>query len=306
MIKEIMLTVFRNVTAVAVFSGFFTPGAEADLNNVKKVAVDTPTNEVLAVTVKITTSEKGGKTGNGSGFFYRIGDNLYVITNRHVVIWEEEDFYPVTAILRLHVDRLDIKKSEEYRLPLYDKEGGPIWLEHPVYGARADVVAIPVNYNEFTNRFVFKTFSPDNHIPKEVFVPIGADVLVLGYPLGIYDKVNNLPIARNAVIASAYDIPFEGDPYFLIDSWLHEGSSGSPVITKPSNMIQTKNGEVRMFNVPQIYLVGIHSHSYYVLKKDEGENNEDTGPNGNERAQELIGLNVVWFASLIPEIISGK
>ena len=291
------------IGASAVFlMAFFAPATEAVIS---KVAVDTPTNEVLAVTVKITTSKDGAKTGNGSGFFYRIGDNLYVITNRHVLRWEEENYYPDTAILRLHVDREDIKKNEEYRLPLYDTEGRAIWLEHPVYGARADVVALPIDYNEFKTRFVFKAFSPDNHVPEDVFVPIGADVLVLGYPLGIYDKVNNLPIARNAVIASAYDVPFEGNPYFLIDSWLYVGSSGSPVITKASLLVPKRNGKVSMFNIPQTYLVGIYSHSYYLVERDEEEEVEDTESVENERAKEHICLNRVWYASLIPEIISG-
>ncbi|MEE9457348.1 MAG: serine protease [bacterium] len=304
--KEIMLAVSRNVAVVAVFFGVFAPGAEADLNNVKKVAVDTPTHEVLAVPVRITTSEAGVETGRGSGFFYHIGDKLFVITNRHIVISEERDSFPDTIFLNLHVDPKDLTKNEEYVLKLYDGEGKAIWLEHPVYGARADVVAVPIEYNDIKSRFVIKAFSPDNHIPKDVFVPIGADVLVLGYPLGIYDTVNNLPIARNAVIASAYDIPFEGAPYFLIDSWLHVGSSGSPVITKASTLIPKKNGSVSMFNIPQTYLVGIHSHSYCLVKTKEEKENEETESNENEREKELIGLNVVWFASLIPEIISGN
>ena len=93
------------------------------------------------------------------------------------------------------------------------------------------------------------------------------DLIVVGYPLGLYDSMHNTPIIRSATIAIVYPLPFEGKDYFLIDSRLHKGTSGSPVILKP-----------------QDNLVGIHS----------GQLEEDTN------------LNIVWYAELIPEIICGK
>ena len=78
--------------------------------------------------------------------------------------------------------------------------------------------------------------------------------------------------------ASVYPVPFEGNPYFLIDSELHPGTSGSPVITQPSIWV-VKTDESELFEEPQYRLIGIHSAAYGDLK-----------------------LNVVWFADLVAEV----
>jgi hypothetical protein len=55
------------------------------------------------------------------------------------------------------------------------------------------------------------------------------EVVFIGYPLGIYDAANLLPVARRGIIVSPISVDYEGMPVFLIDASVFPGSSGSPV-----------------------------------------------------------------------------
>lgn len=58
----------------------------------------------------------------------------------------------------------------------------------------------------------------------------------IGYPEGLYDSVNCLPIARRGMMATLGYIDYEGKPEFLIDATVLTGSSGSPVfMAQPRN-----------------------------------------------------------------------
>ena len=97
-------------------------------------------------------------------------------------------------------------------------------------------------------------------------VSIGDDLLVIGYPLGIRDTKHKTPIIRSAIMASVYPLPFDGMPYFLIDSFLHEGTSGSPVLLKPStvNRYINRGAELNLDRISSFEkkLIGIHSGSF--------------------------------------------
>src|SRR5262249_41828599 len=55
------------------------------------------------------------------------------------------------------------------------------------------------------------------------------DVLVLGYPVGLSDTVNNMPVVRRGITATPPYLDFEGKKQFLVDAPIFHGSSGSPV-----------------------------------------------------------------------------
>jgi len=148
-----------------------------------------------------------------------------------------------------------------------------------------------MNREQVMSRFFIKAFRPEDHVPQNVDISIGEDVLVIGYPLGFHDALHNLPIIRNAIISSVYPVPFQGHPIILIDSRLHRGTSGSPVLTKPSQWIRYTDGSTAMLGRPKSFLVGVHSGTLDITIRDPSQD-------------EPLGLNAVWFASLIPEIIT--
>lgn len=246
-------------------------------------------SDLVATVAQVRCFKEGRQQANASGFFYIHSDRLYFITNRHVAIKEEDEYFPDELQLKLHTNPSDIRQNETLSLRLYDDAGKPLWLEHPIRGKEIDVAAVPID-GSLVKSFFVRSFSSADHIPQDVSIPIGEDVLVLGYPMGFHDTLHNLPIVRNAIMASVYPVPFEGKPIILIDSRLHRGTSGSPVLTKPTQMVRRADGSTSVLSGPVSFLVGVHSATVDVLGRDPEQD-------------EPLGLNVVWFASLIPEII---
>jgi S1-C subfamily serine protease len=117
-------------------------------------------------------------------------------------------------------------------------------------------------------------FPPDNLI-----IAPGDELMVIGYPLGFYDSLHNYPIVRTGAVASAYPIPFQGKPLFLVDARLAPGTSGSPVITKPS--IVQRTSTATMYGTTAVYFLGVNS--------------AEVSPSGT-------GLNTIWYAKEVKTI----
>lgn len=56
------------------------------------------------------------------------------------------------------------------------------------------------------------------------------EVVMIGYPDGIWDGVNNMPIFRRGITATHPNLDYDGKRQFLIDAACFPGSSGSPVM----------------------------------------------------------------------------
>jgi len=246
------------------------------------------TIDTLVITVARLTSYKNKKPQQtGSGFFYTNTGGLHYITNRHMVIKEDEDYHPDQMSLRLHKDANDLKNNGDFFIDLFDKNGSPVWKEHPIHGRKADVIAIPIEEEKIKGNYIIKAFSPQTHLPNDIEIESGQELLVIGFPKGFSDELHNLPIFRNATFASVYPVPFGGNPFVLIESRLHKGTSGSPVLTKVMNMVKKTDGSTAIMSGNPRYLIGIHSASLDIT------GTEDTDP---------LGLNCTWFASLIDDI----
>lgn len=59
---------------------------------------------------------------------------------------------------------------------------------------------------------------------------------------------------RQGSVASMFPVPFEGKSYFLVDAILHNGTSGSPVVTQPANVYRTKGGTLAIGPQEKLYL----------------------------------------------------
>ena len=58
----------------------------------------------------------------------------------------------------------------------------------------------------------------------------GENILMIGYPIGIWDKVNNAPVFRKGIAATYPGKHYDGKPEFMIDAASFPGSRGSPVL----------------------------------------------------------------------------
>lgn len=232
---------------------------------------------------KVLTFAGGRPLTNATGFFYLHDEFLYLVTSRHVVISEAVQHRPDRLQVSLHSNARNLQERKELSVPLY-LDGVPQWYQHPSCCA-ADVVAVSVNEPHVLSDLCVATFGDDDIMGKSEAMPLGKDVLILGFPLGFHDTLNNLPIVRNATIASSFAHPFKGEPYFLTDARLHRGMSGSPVIVR-----RPGRPEADGKHQPEWRLLGVHSSSLDVSDRD---------PDQDER----LGLNTAWYASLIPEML---
>ena len=148
-----------------------------------------------------------------------------------------------------------------------------------------DVVAITITDPTTLSTHYLAAFGDGDILTEEETLPPGQSVLIVGFPLGFFDSVHNLPIVRQAVVATDFSHPFKGEPYFLTDARMHRGTSGAPVIArfKRTTTVAGKFEE-------QWCLLGIHSASVDVSDRD---------PLQDDR----LGLNCTWYARLITEIV---
>jgi S1-C subfamily serine protease len=141
-----------------------------------------------------------------------------------------------------------------------------------------------------------RQFAGNNNINVEV----GDDALVIGYPLGFYDEVNLYPIVKSGIIASGWGLRFGGEPIFLIDAKLFPGSSGSLVVSRPTNTVVI-NGQTFTNENKQFAFLGIYSGEPFMQSTPiELEDITIIRKQG-------YNIGIVWYAYLVEEIIhSGR
>jgi len=211
-----------------------------------------------------------------TGFFFADKGRVFLITNRHIVIREDRDWYPDSLRFYYHIDKKDPRKIQYCSFPLYDENQKKLWLEHPdnnpdVKNGIVDVVAIDIS--EIKENLDSNFLWMKAHIVAFPEPRFDTPLSLLGFPLGFYDNKNHLPVTRGGYLASVYNINFKDRHRFLVDIYTHPGSSGGPVFSQfgSSNIISGS-------------LLGVFS-----------------GTTRNEYRD--LRLGYVWYARLIPEII---
>ncbi len=267
----------------------------------------------------IVDVEAQGLAAQGTGFFYHVlgshpegagpgwqpVESNWLITNRHVLLPRQ------TAS-----DDERIPEKLVFRLRTLPSEGGVTWLNVELAGSRlleaarlhqeptVDVVAI-----EITNdiRALLKDSVPitysavgESDFPgvNKIDATVATDVVVVGYPKGYYDSVNKFPVVKSGMVASRWGAHFENSPAFLIDAKLFPGSSGSIVITKPASFV-VENGQFFSSQEMQFCFLGIFSGEPYKLSAVPVETDE-----GVLYRKEYFNLGLVWYYSLVPEILA--
>ena len=226
------------------------------------------------------------EVATATGFFYEGNGNKYLVTNRHVILEEKRKFYPDSLKIRVHTSPTSWE-NRDVSIRLYDDDQNPKWLEHPLnvnYPEPEKVDVVAININSYVTPSDYITYwSRNNFLPEDEILSLGEKVLIAGYPLGFYDELQNFPIVKSGTLATPYRIYFRGDPFFLVEANLPEGTSGSPVILPHRSIRHLKNVGVSIeTEAKPACLLGIFS-----------------------AAREELGLNKVWYPSLIEDILSG-
>lgn len=189
-------------------------------------------DQLLFMTVRVETN-----VGSGTGFFYshQIDDKILplIITNKHVIEASTHGAFYLhhgdnTPDLNTrkpigHSTRIQIERFQEH------------WIPHP--NPEVDLCALQfapiLTYWKEHKWFpYFFQFQQSSIAPPALFETLGPgeEIAMVGYPNGIWDSINNLPIVRRGSTASPPGTRFEGRPEFVIDAACFPGSSGSPVI----------------------------------------------------------------------------
>ena len=239
---------------------------------------------LLAVTRVMTYSADKPPT-NATGIFFERDGRLYLITNRHVVIDEPSGHQPERIELDLHVDPDNVAEVVPFSVPLYADEQ-PVWVEAVDAGGMVDVVAIELDRVALPPTLSLFAFTPEHLLKDLDAVEIGTAVRIVGFPLGFHDTVHRLPVARQAVVASAFGIRFQGGGYFLTDARMHRGTSGAPVVARLDGTLSSR-GDLRAWT-----LLGIHASRFDMDSRDELQD-------------ERLSLNCAWYADVILTLTSA-
>ena len=247
--------------------------------------------------------------GGGTGFFLNHNGETYLVTNRHVV--DPEDESPDQARIWFRNYR-DIANTNHFDISLSGGDSKD-WFGHPE-SADIDLAVIPLDtrlssvddvgsQNHMTGSLAF---TRQHYIHENISVD--NRVVILGYPGDFVDKTTLFPVRRNALISSPYGTRFNGSPFFVTDARMHPGTSGSPVLMQAGGMMMT-SGDVPEERSKGVYLLGVHSATFYRSERGESENEDqlwsethDDSENGDEQPTKYE-LNVAWYPELIDDVL---
>lgn len=200
-----------------------------------KVSLIHPATRLIYATVRLQRLDaKGADDGSGTAFFFGDFDSpgrpAYLVTNKHVL----ESASAVRALF--HTGEMIDKQSfapdaEEW---LEWPTSAP-WRLHP--DSDVDLAAVPVaelknhaagSLDRLFHTVVWSVWCPKPEV--EAQFPAMLATTMVGYPAGLWDAHNNLPILRRGTTASHPAIDYGGRAELMVDIAAIPGSSGSPVL----------------------------------------------------------------------------
>jgi len=231
----------------------------------------------LAVT-RLTTMLGDRVLTNATGFFFERESQLFLVSSRHVVLDKPSEHHPDRIEIELHVDADNLGKTVRFSMPLY-RDGKSIWNEGLDSAGAIDIAVLPINRAALPPKLLYRAFTPAHLIKKLELIEMGMPVRIVGFPLGIHDLVHKLPVARQAVVASAFGVRFQGQGCFLTDARLHRGMSGAPVVARAQARASGRTALPWM-------LLGVHSAKLDVANRDA-------------TLDESLDLNFAWYADIL-------
>lgn len=212
-------------------------------------------------TIRIETTIPSG-TCTGTGFFFSFKYDTeakthipVIVTNKHVIA------NAITGKLRFSLKDSDGNPLWGKYFDLHLDNFESRWIKHP--NDEIDLCVLPIAniHREIEKSNVKLNYTtltavdiPTNEELKSDFSRI-EDITVVGYPDGIWDAVNNIPITRKGITATPLQVDFENTPRFLIDAAIYGGSSGSPVYVFNQGSYSKPRGGLYAGN--RLKLVGI-------------------------------------------------
>ena len=217
-----------------------------------------PISQLVHSTVRILCSDASGRESSGSGYIYlfceREGQAVpCIVTNKHVVREAIRGTFNLT--LKKSDGSADLGRHD----PITVDDIRTICIDHP--DPSIDLVAFPIGQ-------ILNAASKNGK--DYFFVPLGQallptrelleslspmeEIVMIGYPNGIWDEIHNLPIIRRGITATHPKLDLNGKTEFLIDAACFPGSSGSPVFL--ANIGSYTDGHGGLSIGTRIFLLG--------------------------------------------------
>jgi S1-C subfamily serine protease len=237
---------------------------------------------LLLSTTRVATFDGDKALTVASGFFFERDQHLFLVTSRHVVIDEPSQHHPNRLEIDFHTDEVNLTQFTVLSVMLY-QDGKGVWLQGRDSGGDIDVAVVELDRNALPPSVKLRCFTPAHLQRRLGDVEVGHSALVVGFPLGFYDTLHHLPVVRQAVIASAFGVRFQGQGYFLTDARTHRGTSGAPVV------MRHESGDA----VLPWTLLGVHSSRVDMGTRDL-------------KLDESLGLNCAWYADILMTLTTPR
>lgn len=220
----------------------------------------TASEQLTYSTVRIECQLADGSIGTGTGFFFQClaqGDQTVpvIVTNKHVIANARQGRFNLT--LANNENGPSVGQHINIMLDNFEQR----WIHHPA--ADVDLCIMPIapllqETSAAGHRFFYLNLDKSLIPTTQELADLGAieDVIMIGYPNGIWDATNNMPIIRRGVTATHPNLDYNGRKEFMIDAACFPGSSGSPVFLYNTGGWSTREGDMIMGST-QIKLLGL-------------------------------------------------
>lgn len=218
--------------------------------------------QLMHVTIRLECELNDGSISTGTGFLFTFimenNTNIpLLVTNKHVIKNSCKGNFVFTKAndknepLIGQVEHVIIKENfEEY------------WIPHPDESIDLAVLPLAGLYGKMRDQGI-RLFSPpftDDMIPtpkiKKELAGIN-DIYMIGYPNGIWDSHNNMPLVRRGITATDINLNYQNNSIFIIDCACFPGSSGSPVILYDEGYFSSNEKGFFINSGPRLMLLGI-------------------------------------------------
>lgn len=266
--------------------------------------VETLAEQLLFSTLRIETEHN-----LGTGFIvnHEWGDNRqgrFLVTNKHVI--HESSGGRLTFTLA-DQDAEDNRPSIGRIFPITLRDQAWLWEGHS--SEDVDLAILPLSglldhLGEGGRRPYYRSIQT-NIIPgRDTLEDLDAveEVIFVGYPNGIYDSVNNLPITRRGSTATPPSVDYEGKPIFLIDASVFQGSSGSPVLIYDNGSWLSRDGG--LISGIRLFLLGVLGSVFF--RETDGTLSFEEIPAAVKpvvKTSQMIDLGIVYKSTTIIETI---
>lgn len=263
-----------------------------------------PVESIFFTTVRVEAGDSIGTAFIVSHEWKKVSDDkssegLFLVTNKHVVGESKTGRITLTV-----VGEDGARTPQDFEIP---QRIWSLWCFHPETDVDICVLPFGICLNSLAlqdgAKLDYACF-PTALAPNEDTTPdIGLieDVLFIGYPNGMFDEANNLPVARRGVTATPATVDYNGRPIFLIDASVFPGSSGSPVFLYNVGGWRSTRGLVAG---DRVLFLGVLASVFYREEDGTIELREvPTQLQPHVSVQQMIDLGIVYKARTVRETI---